>query len=1372
MKICLSCEGVTDTQARRCGNCDAPLVPTDAVHYPARRGEVEAGNPLLGTVIDGKYRLQSVLGRGGLGTVFRAQHVGSLVTVALKLLHPRFAQRPEYRRALLPEARRAAAVAHERCARLLDVGEGDAGITYLAMELVEGQTLEEVLQDGSLQPAHALDILLQVADALAGVHDAGLVHCDLSPRNVMVAPRSARLDVKVLDFGIARSVNIAGRRNRDGELWGFANPAFSAPELLAGADVDARADVYSFGTLAWLLLTGTMPVEDGDRDEAVEAVREGRLLPWPETARAPRALRRLILRCLAFDPEQRPASIVEVRQRLFALRHRRGRLLGRVASATAAAATALALLASGVSGAAFLRPQPGSPMQVASGPLAANAAVQDLRSEQLREVEFHYGGIRPERLVAELARAGRSLARLPLAPRVDRGAGTLELSTEQAGWSALLLRLGSESLDGAVDLTFLVPGSVVLGAGRVRLDDAPPSLRAELVSGEGVLCGRSELSVEVADQVGVASVQAELALAGRPPVVLDLPTTSGRVPIGALLAARLDGVAPLGPGLLRLRARDRAGNEQRHQELSFDQVDLAVPEVLQVTGPGGERALPRTGDRLRLRLQLSAGEPGLELRLRRGEHELTLPATMPVSDGVVSRAFDVDVRGFFEGAGELELGCVVRDPAGNERERVFPVRVVDRSPELLVEPFRADGSGPVALFGRELVVGPLGGRFRLQASGDYRIARAQVGVDGRRLAQPGATLRSVGSATELSVAELVPGRYELDVALEQPSDEELEPVQRSLALRVLPASLVVQVPASSARFVPELVDAGLLSLRGQRRSQRVGEGNGWRYPAELRSYVEGACFSSGRPYAAVRPEPGPLLAEVALQPGQNALSIQLVDALGRPVEVVDEAGQSLAGDSGRVVLATCWWSDEAPRLVGERLLVEHERALRARVDVQLPFDVQDRERLRLGLGNGEWPAAKVEGTGGAAALTFEVPFAAWSAAAQLAGRSREEFADGLEARIEAYLLTPDGRSALTLPLRTTRSTLSPVRLGELLELPDGLQQLQLLPVLAPEGPFAEPVPEEAPPRATFRPQQATAVRNMQDILLQDREFTVGEARAVVAGLEHVVDEATRAALVHVYDPLGQGRLEAGRLLPDGAADADPAQTLVGVDFFQAWSLVRLLGVVVGGDPDLFRLPLGCELELAAYSGAAAPACSGVVAHRGSVSAGAFRSAVAGGYRAELSQASGDAVPTAYDRPFLGLDFGVREWVLDVPHVPTAALLLREWIGDHAVHLSKVLGGGAGSAEGQAGRIEGLDRIGVVRGLAFGEAAGLVGLQGERLELVGDALVPECVPGVLRTEQLRRDGRALLGAGRDERLSRVGFRVAADAERLARRWGFR
>ncbi|MFO0276235.1 MAG: protein kinase domain-containing protein, partial [Planctomycetota bacterium] len=178
MKICLSCEGVSDPPADRCGFCGARLHGRDAVHYPARRGEVDATNPLLGSVVDGKYRLLGVLGRGGLGTVFRAQHVGSLMRVALKLLHPRFAERPEYRRALVPEARRAATVANEHCARLLDVGEAEDGAAYLAMELVEGRTLDVLVRDQALAPAHAVAILAQVADAQAAIHAAGLVHCD------------------------------------------------------------------------------------------------------------------------------------------------------------------------------------------------------------------------------------------------------------------------------------------------------------------------------------------------------------------------------------------------------------------------------------------------------------------------------------------------------------------------------------------------------------------------------------------------------------------------------------------------------------------------------------------------------------------------------------------------------------------------------------------------------------------------------------------------------------------------------------------------------------------------------------------------------------------------------------------------------------------------------------------------------------------------------------------------------------------------------------------------------------------------------------------------------------------------------------------
>ncbi|MBX3463901.1 MAG: serine/threonine protein kinase, partial [Planctomycetes bacterium] len=301
MKICLSCEGVSDTPAARCGHCGAWLLPTGAVHYPLRRGEGESTNPLLGTVVDGKYRLQAVLGRGGLGTVFQAVHTGSLMRVALKLLHPRFAERPEYRRALLPEARRAATVAHQRCARLLDVGEDEAGTAYLAMELVDGETLETVMRHGPLPPSHAVDVLVQVAEALVAIHAVGLVHCDLAPRNVMVTTRDGEIAVKVLDFGIARSVTLAGDRGPAGEFTGFVNPVFAAPELLRNEDVDARADVYSFGTLAWLLLTGAAPVDDRDSHRAAAAVAAGELRPWPAVPGVPRRLLRLVRRCLDRD---------------------------------------------------------------------------------------------------------------------------------------------------------------------------------------------------------------------------------------------------------------------------------------------------------------------------------------------------------------------------------------------------------------------------------------------------------------------------------------------------------------------------------------------------------------------------------------------------------------------------------------------------------------------------------------------------------------------------------------------------------------------------------------------------------------------------------------------------------------------------------------------------------------------------------------------------------------------------------------------------------------------------------------------------------------------------------------------------------------
>jgi hypothetical protein len=332
-------------------------------------------------------------------------------------------------------------------------------------------------------------------------------------------------------------------------------------------------------------------------------------------------------------------------------------------------------------------------------------------------------------------------------------------------------------------------------------------------------------------------------------------------------------------------------------------------------------------------------------------------------------------------------------------------------------------------------------------------------------------------------------------------------------------------------------------------------------------------------------------------------------------------------------------------------------------------------------------------------------------------------------------------------------------------------------VLAPAGPFAEPVPANAPPRALFRPQQAVSVRNLTDLMLQDREFGRAAAAALVADLPRWLDGVDRQRLVHHDDPLGVRRLQPSALLPADSARAADDRPLTGVDFFQAFTLCRLLGLAVGGDPDVFRLPLGCELELAAYAGATRPSCHGVGAAGLVMSMPAFLAAAHELDQGQVatvtaSRQAGDVLPTAYGADFVGLDFGVREWVGDVPHVPDAALLLREWISDYAVHLARVSAFARGTSSPPPDLEGPLRMLGVVRGLALGELEGLIGGSGSPLDARILTVVPDSVPGVLRTEQMGRDGRDLLTSQRDPRLQRIGFRIAGAATTLSRLRGWR
>lgn len=1372
MNICLSCEGVTATTAKRCGHCGAFLLPLDDVHFPTRRGEADAGHPMLGAVVDGKYRLEGVLGRGGLGTVFQAEHAGSLMKVAVKLLHPRFSERPEYQKALLPEARRAATVTNERCARLLDVGETADGGTYLAMELVDGDTLDTLVKSGPVAPSHAVDILVDIAEALVAIHEVGLVHCDLAPRNVMVSQRSSGLVAKVLDFGIARSVSVtAGERLEHGEFRGFANPAFSAPEQLAGQDVDPRADLYSLGALGWFLLTGKPPIEEGDSSRAARAAVAGELVDWPGVSGVPRRLQRLLQRCLALDPGARPVSAAAVRRELITIAGTRRPALTRLAVFALAVAAVLTVAVSFAGQEAYL--------QSVGGPLVLSERtsidVVHLQSRQLETVQLRFGGFRADRLRLDIARDGTVLRQWPLGPQVDANQETLTLSVAQPEWQRALQSILDSSRDNAVDLTFVVPGRPPLGTCRVRLDDDPPAL--ELTLNDPDTAGISAGTVaqwQVDDRTGLVEARLVVELEGGRTFGFDLPVASaggGEVALGRDLATRIDEVRSSGSGAIRIVAADLAGNVANRIVHEFDWLDVRAPSVQDVTGPTGEDYLPSVSGRIRMRVQLSAPEPGSRLVVRNVDGSEVARRQLEEASVCVLE-IDADAPEVGPPSASKRYEFEVVDPVGNRSTRTVTCAVRDSSIGLQ---FLGDGLSFVTV-GEELVIGPDGADATLRCSPLYRVATMRIESENAAAQKATIDFRAQPGTTAVTFGSVPPGRHRLAIELTESAGDGALRVREWLPLRVLPPAIEVHIAPPASRFLAGLVRAGVLAEAGD----GYREGNGWGLDPDLRTYVRGSVwtgFTLGPiPLPMVADPSDPLLPELRPLPGHNVLALDLVDVLDRDVRVlVGDAAppRRLVGGRSVDVIAEFFWHNEPPVAVGEELLVEHGQPARLRLRFPLPYD--ERDALRLSLSENELLPVGIESEGAGddrSIATYEIPFEIWRSAAGLVDTPRERFADQLQRPVEISVETPVERYDLRLSLRTTRSTLRAVELGELADVPAALADLRLLPLLAPTGPFPEPVPDGAPPRALYRPQVAAAVRNIHDLVLQDRELTAEQAVAIVdVGLARRGD-LPASSLVHVADPLQHERLTARALLPESARRGRPGAPLTGIDFYQAYTLCRLLGVAVAGDPELFRLPFGVELELAAFGTVPTSACNGPAARGQPVSMPAFRAArtrlsIGRAPTVAESLRAGDVAPGAAGGEFVGLDFGVREWVGDLPHVPEQKSLLEEWIGDHESHVARVAGFADGTKMPPAELAGPLRTFGVVRGLALGEVAGLLAASGQRLEPMGLTTVPASVPGVLRSEQLRRDGRDLLADRPDPRLQVVGLRVAGTTAFVAR-----
>ena len=300
--------------------------------------------PVLdGDVVAGKYRVDGVIGRGGMGVVLAATHLDLGTRVALKFLRAEDSANEAALERFRREARAGGQLRSEHAVRIFDVGSLPDGAPYLVMELLEGADLAGVLEASSgLALEDIVDWILQACDAIAEAHAAGIVHRDLKPRNLFLARRpSAEAQVKVLDFGIAKLLPGRGdpELTRSSEVLG--SPVYMAPEQLrASRDVDARTDIWALGVILYELVTGRRPFVGESMSQVTASILED----TPPAVRdlrhdAPDELGRIIVRCMAKEPAARFASIAELRAALLSLRtltpRARGGTVDYVSSGTA-----------------------------------------------------------------------------------------------------------------------------------------------------------------------------------------------------------------------------------------------------------------------------------------------------------------------------------------------------------------------------------------------------------------------------------------------------------------------------------------------------------------------------------------------------------------------------------------------------------------------------------------------------------------------------------------------------------------------------------------------------------------------------------------------------------------------------------------------------------------------------------------------------------------------------------------------------------------------------------------------------------------------------------------------------------------------------
>jgi len=266
------------------------------------------GDPLIGSTLAGKYRLNAKLGAGGMGAVYRATRLLIGDEVAVKLLHAEQTD-PQAGERFRREAQAAARLKHPNAVNIYDFGITDEGVQYLVMELVEGESLRKIIkQQGPLASATSSEIIGQVSAALDEAHRHNIIHRDIKPDNIIVNASNNGLRVKVLDFGIAKLRDDAvSNLTQTGSMVG--TPHYMSPEQCLGEELDSRADIYSLGIVLYEMLTGTVPFNAPTPGAVVvHHVNQSPAPPRVLNASITTPVERVVLHALEKRREARPQS--------------------------------------------------------------------------------------------------------------------------------------------------------------------------------------------------------------------------------------------------------------------------------------------------------------------------------------------------------------------------------------------------------------------------------------------------------------------------------------------------------------------------------------------------------------------------------------------------------------------------------------------------------------------------------------------------------------------------------------------------------------------------------------------------------------------------------------------------------------------------------------------------------------------------------------------------------------------------------------------------------------------------------------------------------------------------------------------------------